>query len=229
MPCMSEPIRILVVDDQVLFREGMAVIIDAEPGMRVVGKAADGREAVALVDDQQPDIVLMDMRMPELDGAMATKEIFSPARVAQRTNRLRVIVLTTFDLDARAAAAIRYGASGFLLKDATPAALCDAIRTVSTGTAVLDPTKLTTLVQNAYRHRAQLPNSFRSVSERERQVLDAVATGLSNSEIAASLFLSEATVKSHLRTLMRKLGLRDRVQLVVFAYEHGLAGRPAPA
>jgi DNA-binding NarL/FixJ family response regulator len=222
---MPDAIRVLIVDDQALFRSGMAVIIDAEPGMQVVGAAADGREAIALIDELQPDIVLMDMRMPEMDGATSTMEIFAPARVARRSRPTRVIVLTTFDLDARAAAAIRYGASGFLLKDATPAALADAIRTVHSGSAVLEPTKLAALVQSAYRNRAPLPESFRTLSERERQVLDAVAQGLSNAEVAASLYLSEATVKSHLRSLLRKLGLRDRVQLVVFAYDHGLAGR----
>jgi DNA-binding NarL/FixJ family response regulator len=164
-----------------------------------------------------------------MDGATATKEIFSPARVARRGRPVRVIVLTTFDLDARAAAAIRYGASGFLLKDATPAALSDAIRTVHSGSAVLESTKLVALVEGAYRNRAPLPETFRTLSERERQVLDAVARGQSNAEIAGSLYLSEATVKSHLRALLRKLGLRDRVQLVVFAYDHGLAGQQRTA
>ncbi len=218
----APPIRVLIVDDQDLFRTGVAVIIDSQPDLDVVGQAADGREAVLAVDRLQPDIVLMDLRMPELDGVSATREIFAPARVARRQHPVRVVVLTTFDLDERATAAIRYGASGFLLKGTTPAMLCDAIRTVHRGNAVLAPNDLATLLDGDYRARTPLPKEFEQLTEKEREVLDAVARGLSNAEISARVHSSESTIKTHVGSILRKLRLRDRVQIAVFAHEHDL-------
>jgi DNA-binding NarL/FixJ family response regulator len=214
---------VLLVDDQDLFREGVAVIVDAQPGMTVVGSAADGVEAVRLVDELAPDVVLMDIRMPELDGVEATRQIFSPDRVARRERPVRVVVLTTFNLDDRAATAIRLGASGFLLKDTTPAQLRDAIQTVHAGNAVLAPTDLSTLLEGRFRSRTATPPAYLDLTEKEREVFAAVARGLSNVEIAGQVFASESTVKTHVGAILRKLGLRDRVQIVVFAHEHGLA------
>jgi DNA-binding NarL/FixJ family response regulator len=216
-------IRVLIVDDQKLFRAGLSVILDAQPDLEVVGEAANGREAVTLVDELHPDVVLMDIRMPELDGVEATREIFSTARVSRREKPVRVVVLTTFNLDDRAATAIRYGASGFLLKDSTPALLRDAIRTVHAGNAVLAPTDLTTLLEGEFRSRRALPSGYSVLTEKEREILAAVARGLSNIEIGQQLFVSESTVKTHVGSILRKLDLRDRVQIVVFAHEHGLA------
>lgn len=217
---MSDPIRVLLVDDQDLFREGIRVIIDAQPGMAVVGVAADGREAVEQVTALNPDVVLMDIRMPEMDGVEATRQIFQ--RAGSRDRPVRVLVLTTFDLDDRAATAIRHGASGFILKDTTPAMLADAIRTVHAGNAVLAPDDLSTLLSGQFPVRVPVPESFGTLTERERDVFAAVARGDSNAEVAASLFTSESTVKTHVGAILRKLALRDRVQIVVFAYEHDL-------
>jgi DNA-binding NarL/FixJ family response regulator len=161
--------------------------------------------------------------MPELDGVEATRRIFAPERAAGRRTPVRVIVLTTFNLDDRAATAIRYGASGFLLKDTTPGQLADAIRSVHAGNAVLAPTDLSTLMGAQFAAAAPVPPSFAELSDRERAVFTAVARGLSNAEISAELFASESTVKTHVGAILRKLGLRDRVQIVVFAHEHGLA------
>jgi DNA-binding NarL/FixJ family response regulator len=219
---MNASIDVLLVDDQDLFREGVRIIIDAQPGMRVVGAAGDGREALGLVDQLAPDVVLMDIRMPDMDGVEATRQIFAPDRVARREKPLRVIVLTTFNLDDRAASAIRHGASGFLLKDATPAQLRDAIRTVHTGNAVLAPRDLTQLLDHEFRAPTRPPEGYLSLTDKEREVFAAVARGLSNTEIAGQVFASESTVKTHVGGILRKLGLRDRVQIVVFAYEHGL-------
>ncbi|HEX4191196.1 MAG TPA: response regulator transcription factor [Marmoricola sp.] len=223
---MSEPaeIEVLLVDDQDLFREGVSVIVGAQDGMRVVGSAADGFEAVRLVDELGPDVVLMDIRMPEMDGVEATRQIFSPDRVAKRDKPVRVIVLTTFNLDDRAATAIRYGASGFLLKDTTPVMLRDAIRTVYAGNAVLAPSDLSTLLEVQFKAAAPTPPAYLALTEKEREVFDAVARGLSNAEIAGMIFASESTVKTHVGAILRKLTLRDRVQIVVFAHEHGLVG-----
>ena len=220
---MTDPIRVLLVDDQELFRAGVSVIIDAQPDLSVVGEAEHGREAIRLVDELMPDVVLMDIRMPELDGVEATRLLFAPERAARRTRPLRVVVLTTFNLDDRAATAIRYGASGFLLKDTTPAMLCDAIRTVHSGNAVLAPADLTALLEGEFRERRQLPPGFHELTDKEREILEAVARGLSNAEIAGSVFVSESTVKTHVGSILRKLNLRDRVQIVVFAHEHGIA------
>ncbi len=219
---MTEPIRVVLVDDQDLFREGVKVIIDAQPEMSVVGSAGDGIAAVRLVDELTPDVVLMDIRMPELDGVEATRQIFSPDRVARRREPVRVIVLTTFILDDRAATAIRLGASGFLLKDTTPTQLRDAIHSVHAGNAVLAPTDLSTLLDGQFRARTPTPPAYLELTEKEREVFSAVSRGLSNVEIASQVFASESTVKTHVGSILRKLGLRDRVQIVVFAHEHGL-------
>jgi DNA-binding NarL/FixJ family response regulator len=216
-----DDIRVLLVDDQELFRAGVAVIIDAQAGMRVIGQAGDGAEAVRLVDELGPDVVLMDIRMPEMDGVEATREIFTPTRAARRERPVRVVVLTTFNLDDRAATAIRYGASGFLLKDTTPVMLSNAIRTVHAGNAVLAPQDLAVLLEGEFRTRRPLPHSYRTLTEKEQQILAAVAHGLSNAEIARQQFLSESTIKTHVGSILRKLDLRDRVQIVVFAHQHG--------
>ena len=218
----SEPISVLLVDDQDLFREGVRVIVDAQEGMSVIGTAADGVEAVRLVDELQPDVVLMDIRMPEMDGVEATRQIFSAERAARRTRPVRVVVLTTFNLDDRAATAIRHGASGFLLKGTTPIMLRDAIRTVHAGNAVLAPQDLSTLLEGQFHSRAPAPAAYLGLTDKEREVFVLVARGLSNAEIAGQVFASESTVKTHVGAILRKLGLRDRVQIVVFAHDHGL-------
>ena len=221
-PVPDGDIRVLLVDDQELFRAGVARIINAQDRLTVVGEAADGAEAVAAVDDLAPDVVLMDIRMPVLDGVEATRQIFAPARVAARATPVRVIVLTTFNLDDRAATAIRHGASGFLLKDATPRMLAEAIVTVHAGNAVLGPQELTTLLDGEFKAKAAVPAAYGQLTEREREVLALIAKGLSNAEIGAAVFASESTVKTPVGAILRKLGLRDRVQIVVFAHEHGL-------
>ncbi len=218
----TQPIRVLLVDDQELFRAGVGVIVDAQEDMEVVGSAADGAEGVRLVDELAPDVVLMDIRMPELDGVEATRQIFAPERVARRRTPVRVIVLTTFNLDDRAATAIRHGASGFLLKDTAPVLLRDAIRTVYAGNAVLAPTDLSTLLDGEFRARQPVPAGYALLTEKELEVFAAVARGLSNTEIAGLIFASESTVKTHVGAILRKLDLRDRVQIVVFAHRHGL-------
>ncbi|SEE65562.1 response regulator [Jiangella alba] len=223
---MTADIRVLLVDDQELFREGVRVIVDAQDGMTVVGSAGDGLEAVRLVDDLSPDVVLMDIRMPDMDGVEATRQVFLPDRVSRRSTPVRVVVLTTFNLDDRAATAIRYGASGFLLKDTTPLQLRDAIRTVYAGNAVLAPQDLATLLDGQFRSRTAVPAAYLSLTDKEREVFTAVARGLSNTEIAGLVFASESTVKTHVGAILRKLALRDRVQIVVFAHEHGLLDQP---
>jgi DNA-binding NarL/FixJ family response regulator len=219
---MSDQITVLLVDDQELFREGVRVIIDAQDGMRVIGAAGNGIEAVRLVEELQPDVVLMDIRMPEMDGVEASRQIFAPERAARRTKPVRVLVLTTFNLDDRAATAIRHGASGFLLKDTTPPMLRDAIRTVHGGNAVLAPQDLATLLDRQFQAKQAPPPEFLGLTDKEREVFTAVARGLSNAEIAGTVFASESTVKTHVGAILRKLALRDRVQIVVFAHEHGL-------
>jgi DNA-binding NarL/FixJ family response regulator len=224
------PIRVLLVDDQDLFREGVRVIVDAQEGMEVVGTAGDGREAVRLADELGPDVVLMDIRMPEMDGVEATRQICSADRVARRRQQglvpVRVVVLTTFNLDDRAATAIQHGASGFLLKDTTPVMLRDAIRTVHAGNAVLAPQDLTSLLAGHFRAPTPTPTAYVALTDKEREVFAAVARGLSNTEIAAAVFASESTVKTHVGAILRKLDLRDRVQIVVYAHEHALTPGP---
>jgi DNA-binding NarL/FixJ family response regulator len=220
---VSGAIGVLLVDDKELFREGVRVIVDAQEGMRVVACAGDVLAALQLIDEMVPDVVLMDIRMPEMDGVEATRQIFAPERAARRSKPVRVIVLTTFNLDDRAAAAIRHGASGFLLKDTTPLMLCDAIRTVHRGNAVLAPQDLAALLDRQFQPATPPPAAYLTLTDKEREIFAAVARGLSNTEIASAVYASESTVKTHVGAILRKLALRDRVQIVVFAYEHGLA------
>jgi DNA-binding NarL/FixJ family response regulator len=214
---------IVLVDDQELLRMGFRMVLDAQPDLELVGEAGDGEEALAVVERLQPDVVLMDVRMPGMDGVETTR------RLVERGGRSRVIILTTFDLDEYAYAALRAGASGFLLKDAQPADLLSAIRAVASGDSVVAPSTTRRLLESLAH---QLPDPERAapvadprldeVTPRERQVLIAVARGLSNAEIAEQLVLSEATVKTHVGRVLAKLELRDRVQIVVYAYERGL-------
>jgi DNA-binding NarL/FixJ family response regulator len=218
----APPIRVLLVDDQALFRSGLALTVAGQPDMDAVGEAADGAEAARLVQDLEPDIVLMDIRMPGTDGVEACRQIFAPAATARRSRPVRVIVLTTFNFDDRATAAIRYGASGFLLKDCTPAFLTAAIRTVHAGNAVLASDDLVALIDGSLRPQPEVPPAYRTLTDKEREIFHAVARGLSNNEVARSVHLSESTIKTHVGNILRKLNLRDRVQLVVFAADHGL-------
>jgi DNA-binding NarL/FixJ family response regulator len=216
-------VRVVLADDQALLRKGFRMILEAEEGFDIVGEAADGSDAVRLAELYAPDVVLMDVRMPVLDGIEATRAITA------ESDRTRVLILTTFDLDEYAFSALRAGASGFLLKDVPPADLVAAIRTVARGDAVVSP-RVTRRLLEEYAH--QLPDlsaeaeaehpALAGLTDREREVLLAVAEGLSNAEIAERLYVSEATVKSHVGRLLAKLGLRDRVQAVVFAFQSGL-------
>jgi len=213
-------IRLLVVDDQALIRSGLRMILDAEPGLRVVGEAADGREAVEIGKRIQPDVVLMDVRMPGMDGIEATRRLLAAGLVPEP----RVLILTTFDLDEYIYAAIRAGASGFLLKDAPPNELIHAIRVVAAGDALLAPAVTRRLIEEfAARPDPEIqPEGMDDLTDREVEVLRSLAAGLSNAEIAEALFVSEATVKTHISHILAKLDLRDRVQAVVIAYESGL-------
>ena len=214
-------ITVALVDDQPLFRGGLRMLIDSQDDLEVVGEAGDGVEARAMVRDTTPDVVLMDIRMPAADGIQATEWIVADAG----EKAPRVLVLTTFDLDENAAKAIRAGASGFVLKDAEPEFLLAAIRTVHAGTAVIAPAATTELFQH-FGERAPQPGDpdehLTELSAREREIFLLAARGLSNSEIAKAEFVSEATVKTHISRVLAKLGLRDRVQLVVFAFERRL-------
>ncbi|WP_323747079.1 response regulator transcription factor [Catenulispora pinisilvae] len=218
----DERISILLVDDQPLTRVGFGLLFGAEPDMEVVGEASDGVEAIRQARRLRPRVVLMDVRMPVMDGVEATGAIVAAVPES------RVLILTTFDLDEYAFDGLRAGASGFLLKNALPADLLSAIRTVAAGDAVVAP-RVTRRLLETVAHR--LPSSSGAVADsrldrltpRERDILIEVALGKSNTEIAADLFLSENTVKSHFKHVLAKLGLRDRVQAVIFAYENGLA------
>ncbi|OYX55783.1 MAG: DNA-binding response regulator [Micrococcales bacterium 32-70-13] len=223
---MSEPIRVVLVDDQPLFRAGVAAVVDAQSDLRVVGEVGTGAEAIELLDRIDADVVLLDIRMPDVDGAEAARRLLSPERAARRPRPLRIIVLTTFGLDERARAAIDVGASGFLLKDASPEFLVAAIRAVHAGSAVAATGDLAALVRSGAVPREALapPAGLAALSDRERLVFDAAIQGLSNAEIAARLYLSESTVKTHVSSVLSKLGVRDRVQLVVLAHRHGLGG-----
>jgi DNA-binding NarL/FixJ family response regulator len=219
---MGEPIRVLVADDQELVRTGFAMILATEDGIEVVGQAADGHEAVDLARRHTPDVVLMDVRMPHLDGIEAAGQLVGPG--APSPAPVRVLMLTTFDLDEHVYAALRNGASGFLLKDTPPEDLIRAIRVVAAGDALLAPTVTRRLIAELSRApvRPSPPPELATLTEREREVLGLVARGLSNAEIAAELVLGETTVKTHVGRILTKLGLRDRVQAVVLAYESGL-------
>ena len=213
-------IRVLVVDDQPLVRSGFRMILDERPDLELVGEAENGAEALDLVRQLDPDVILMDVRMPELDGVEATR------RLVERGTRARILVLTTFDLDEYVYASIRAGASGFLLKDVKPEELVDAIRVVAAGNSLFGPAATQRLLERfaAEREPRQL-RSLGQLTEREREILNLIASGLSNAEIAGRLYLSETTVKSHVSAVLRKLGVRDRVQAVIAAYEAGLAPR----
>ncbi len=213
-------ISVLLADDQPLLRAGFSMIIEAQPDLDVVGEAADGEEAVERTAALQPDVVLMDVRMPRTDGIEATRRIVASGSSA------RVLILTTFDLDEYAFSGLRAGASGFLLKDAPPQELLAGIRAVAGGDAVVAPS-VTRRLLDAYAHQFPDTPAARGervdpLTEREHEVLLAVASGLSNGEIAQRLVVSEATVKTHVGRILSKLGLRDRVQAVIFAYETGL-------
>jgi DNA-binding NarL/FixJ family response regulator len=214
---------VLLADDQELMRMAFRMVIDTQPDMSIVGEAPNGQEAVAAAQRLAPDVVLMDVRMPEMDGVQATRLI------VESDSRARIIILTTFDLDEYVYAALRAGASGFLLKDTPPADLLSAIRAVASGDAVVAPS-VTRRLLSTYAHRLPVPGRadhgqqerLELLTAREHEVLLQVAASLSNAEIAEHLVLSEATVKSHIGRILAKLELRDRVQIVVFAYETGL-------
>jgi DNA-binding NarL/FixJ family response regulator len=211
-------IRVLLADDQELVRSGFRLILELADGIDVVGEAADGREAVRLAKEAQPDVVLMDVRMPELDGIEATRQL------RQAGVDARVLVLTTFDLDEYVYAAMRAGASGFLLKDAPREQLVTAVRTVARGEALLAPTVTKRLIERFVDRPApvEAAPALAELSARELEVLRLLARGLSNAEIADELIIGEATVKTHVARILRKLGVRDRVQAVVIAYESGV-------
>ena len=212
-------IRIVIADDQALVRSGFRLIVDARPDLEVVGEAEDGEQAVALVEELEPDVILLDIRMPNLDGIEATKQIVASG------SGTRILVLTTFDLDEYVYGAIRAGASGFLLKDVRPGELVDAIRVVASGNALLGPTAVERLLRRFSATTDERPMdtaAVGSLTDREAETLRLLANGLSNAEIAATLVVSETTVKTHVSNLLRKLGVRDRVQAVIAAYDAGV-------
>jgi DNA-binding NarL/FixJ family response regulator len=216
-------IRVLLCDDQALVRGGFRMILEARPDLEVVGEAEDGLQAVELAGQTEPDVILMDVRMPNIDGVEATR------RIVERGSGARVIVLTTYDLDEYVYDAIRSGASAFLLKDVQPTQLVEAIRIVAAGDALLAPSVTRRLLDKFARslpNRQPAPASLSTLTEREVEVLRLLASGLSNAELSERLFVSEATVKTHVSSLLRKLEVRDRVQAVILAYEAGLV-RPA--
>lgn len=231
---MTSPLRVLVADDQHLVRTGFRMILEAEDDIEVVGEAEDGSRAVELGRRLVPDVVLMDVRMPAMDGIEATRRLMSPAGGRPGTDpspdrarsgrRTQVLILTTFDLDDYVYAALRFGASGFLLKDTPPEDLVRAVRVVAAGDALLSPSITRRLVAEFARTEppAEPPPELALLTAREREVLVLVARGLSNAEIAAELIVGEATVKTHVGRVLTKLGLRDRVQAVVLAYESRL-------
>ncbi|MCI2419357.1 response regulator transcription factor [Saccharopolyspora sp. K220] len=213
-------IKVLVVDDQAMVRAGFAALLDAQPDMEVIGEADNGARAIEIAHARHPDVVVMDVRMPVLNGIDTTRHLMNqPAPVP------RVLMLTTFDIDDYVYAAIRAGASGFLLKDALPADLVSAVRVVADGEALLAPTVTRRLIEHFARSappRQATAPQLAALTQREREVLVHVAQGLSNNEIADALFISEQTVKSHVSRIIGKLGIRDRVQAVIAAYESGL-------
>lgn len=216
-------IRVALVDDQALFRAGIRMLISSQPDLEFVGEAANGIEGIEVAGRAKPDVILMDIRMPVMDGIESTRAIISAAKVLSA--RLpRIIVLTTFDLDEAATRAIRVGASGFLLKDAEPEFLLAAIRTVHAGTSVIAASATRELFEhfNDRPSAGAEPEEFAQLTPREKEIFQLAARGLSNTEIATHEFLSEATVKTHVSRILGKLDLRDRVQLVVYAFEHRL-------
>ncbi|MEU2240420.1 response regulator transcription factor [Streptomyces sp. NPDC018338] len=219
---MTDTTRVLVVDDQVLLRGSFRILVENEPGLSAVGEAGDGAEAVELARLHRPDVVLMDVRMPVMDGIEATRRICG----SPETTGVRVLILTTFDLDEYVYAALRAGAAGFLLKDAPPAEVLAAIRVVAAGDSLLAPSVTRRLVEEFARRPDPVPQRGTAppagVTEREREVLELIARGLSNDEITARLHLSMGTVKTHIGRLLSKLAARDRAQLVIAAYESGV-------
>jgi DNA-binding NarL/FixJ family response regulator len=210
-------LRLLITDDHSVVRLGFRALLESQPDMTVVGVACDGREAVQLARREGPDVVLMDVRMPVMGGIEATREL------QRLPGPPRVLVLTTFDLDEYVYAALRAGASGFLLKDATPEQILEAVRVVASGQALLAPSVTRRLITDFARHATlSPPPELEQLTAREREVFSLLAQGLANAEIAAALHLAEQTVKTHVSAVLFKLGLRDRVQAVVLAYESGL-------
>jgi DNA-binding NarL/FixJ family response regulator len=220
-------IRVVVADDQALVRGGFRVLVDSAADLQVVGEACDGAQAVALAEREHPDVLLMDIRMPTMDGLEATRRILA----ADREPPVRVLILTTFDLDEYVFAALKAGASGFLLKDTPPEALLSGIRTVAGGDALLSPSVTRHLIEEYVRRPepggGTPPAELADLTEREREVLGLVAKGWSNAEIAQRLHVTPSTAKTHLSRLLRKLDARDRAQLIVIAYESGLVS-PGP-
>ena len=212
--------RVLIADDQALVRVGLRKILESEPDTTVVGEAADGEDAVAQARDLRPDVVLMDIRMPVLDGIEATR------RIVRAQPGTRVLILTTFGLDGYVYDALRAGASGFMLKDAPPEEIAAAVRIVASGDALLAPAVTRAVVEEFARQRPAVapepPRAVEDLTPREREVLDLVVRGLSNPEICERLVITEATAKTHVARILQKLGLRDRVQVVIYAYESGL-------
>ena len=229
-PADGGPTRCLIADDQAMVREGFAAVLTAQPGLVVVGQAADGADAVRQAGQLRPDVVLMDVRMPVLDGLQATRQLLAPGH----PGRPRVLMLTTFDLDDYVYEALRAGASGFLLKDATAAELVHAVRVVAAGDALLAPSVTRRLIADFAsqpRADAPLPRSLTALTQRETEVLRLIARGLSNIEISDTLVIAEQTTKTHVGRILAKLDLRDRAQAVIVAYESGLVtpGGPGPA
>jgi DNA-binding NarL/FixJ family response regulator len=221
---MSTELKVLVADDQALLRAGLRALIEAEDDLRVVGEAGDGVEAVDVALATHPDVVLMDIRMPRMDGITATRRLLASG------SRARVLMLTTFDADEYVVDAFRAGAAGFLLKDGPPDQLAAAVRTIAAGDALLAPALTSRLIEEyvGTAPQEELHGRLHELTERELEVLGQLASGKSNAEIGEALFLSEATVKTHLTRVLSKLGLQSRVQAVVFAYESGLV-RPGRA
>ncbi|MEV4017745.1 response regulator transcription factor [Nonomuraea angiospora] len=218
------PIRVLLAEDQVLVRDSLKVLIDTTPGLATVGEAGTGAEAVLLARRRRPDVVLMDVRMPDMDGIEATRRICA----APDSAGVRVLILTTFDLDEYVYASLRAGASGFLIKSATASELLAAIRVVASGEALLAPTVTRRLISEFLRgpHSAPVMRDLSDITQREREVLTLIGKGMSNSEIADHLHLTVGTVKTHIGRLLAKLHARDRAQLVIAAYEGGLITLP---
>ncbi|KGJ71931.1 LuxR family transcriptional regulator [Cryobacterium roopkundense] len=219
---MTDPIRVALVDDQALFRAGLRLLISSQPDLECVGEAGNGADGIRMVAEARPDVVLMDIRMPVMNGIEATTRIVDASIAAD--GGPRIIVLTTFDLDEAAARAIRGGASGFVLKDADPEFLLAAVRTVHAGASVIAAAQIIELFESfgTKRMPAAPPAAYTRLTPREQEIFALAARGLSNAEIAAAEFLSEATVKTHISRTLTKLDLRDRVQLVVYAYENSL-------